>query len=205
MKEIYTDYEMCKKWGGACCKQNGCVYDPKDFKNMDFSYIKRELEKGKISISGQATPLNNSSWTYIPYLRARNKDSDIVDLITNGGPYINLSKNGCTLPEEKRPTFRLLVKPTKIGGPCEKINSNSAINWLDYNEVLEKLVKYYKNKDIIDIIVEEISRKMIIIKRKIKNNVKLSAMEQANLYWYCEVMVNKSYYTPNEVKKMILL
>lgn len=204
MSEKYIDYEMCKKCGGACCKQNGCIYAPKDFNSVDFSYLKNELEKGKISISGQPTPIQGNLWTYIPYLRARNKNADIVDLITNGGPCINLNENGCTLPEEKRPTFGLLVKPTKIGGPCEKVNSDSAINWLDYSELLEELVKHYTNKHIIDIIVEEISRKMIVIKQKIENNVRLSPIEVINADWYYKVMANKPYYTPDEVKKMIL-
>lgn len=203
--EKYIDYEMCKKCGGACCKQNGCVYMPKDFEKMDFSYLRDVLEKGKVSISGQAINFYGNMWTYIPYLRARNKDADIVDLITNGGPCINLTENGCCLSEEERPTFGLLVKPTKIGGPCEKINSDSAINWLDYSEVLEKLIKYYTNKDIIDIIVDEIAKQMIVIKQKIKDNVELSHMEITNASWYYNIMGNKPYCTPDEVKKMILI
>lgn len=203
--EKYIDYEMCKKCGGACCKQNGCVYMPNDFDSMDFSYLKEELEKGKISISGQATLITKSSWTYIPYLRARNQNADIVDLITDGGPCINLTESGCSLSEEKRPTFGLLVKPTKLGGPCEKAGSISADSWLDYNGVLEQLVKYYKNKDVIDIIVDEIASKMAIINKKMKNNIQLSPMEVANAYWYYNIMANKSYYTPDEVKKMILI
>ncbi len=202
--EKYIDYEMCKKCGGVCCKQNGCVYAPKDFESMEFSYLKSELEKGKISISGQATPIAHGMWTYIPYLRARNKDANIVDLITNGGPCINLTETGCSLSEEQRPTFGLLVKPTKIGGPCEKVNSGSANDWLNYSEVLEKLVKHYTNKNIIDIIVDEIARQMVVINKKIKANVKLSPMEQTNAYWYYKIMGNKPYYTPEEVKKMIL-
>lgn len=201
--EKYIDYEMCKKCGGVCCKQNGCVYMPKDFESMEFSYLKNELEKGKISISGQATKIVNDMWTYIPYLRARNKDANIVDLITNGGPCINLTETGCSLSEEKRPTFGLLVKPTKIGGPCEKVKSGSANDWLNYSEVLEKLVKY-SNKDIIDIIADEIASQMVVINKKIKDNVKLSPMELTNSYWYYKIMSNKPYYTPDEVKKMRL-
>ena len=203
--EKYIDYEMCKKWGGVCCKQNGCVYMPKDFESMEFSYLKNELEKGKISISGQVIKLFKNMWTYIPYLRARNKDANIVDLITNGGPCINLTETGCSLSEEKRPTFGLLVKPTKIGGPCEKVNSDSADDWLDYSEVLEELVKYYTNKSIIDIIVDEIASQMIIINKKIKDNIQLGPMEQINAYWYYKIMGNKLYYTPEEVKKLIKL
>lgn len=201
--EKYIDYEMCKKCGGECCKQNGCVYMPKDFESMEFSYLKDVLEEGRISISGQPTEFASNAWTYVPYLRARNKDAAIVDLITNGGPCINLTPNGCSLSEEKRPTFGLLVKPTKIGGPCEKVNSVSAEEWLNYSEVLERLVKYYTNKDIIDIIVDETAKKILAIKKKKKANIKLNPMELQNAYWYFAIMNNKPYYTPDEVKKMI--
>lgn len=203
--EKYIDYEMCKKCGGACCKQNGCVYKPTDFKSMDFSYLKQELEKGKISVSGQATNIGGDAWTYIPYLRARNKNAGIVELVPTGGPCINLTDTGCSLIEEKRPTYGLLVKPTKIGGPCEKVNSDDAANnWLNYSEVLERLVKYYTNKEFIDFLVDEMSRKIVEIKKKMNNKIKLSSMETMIAGWYYNIMANRPYFYPDEVKKMIL-
>ena len=39
--EKYIDEEMCKKCGGLCCMQNGCVYMPTDFKSMEFDYLKK--------------------------------------------------------------------------------------------------------------------------------------------------------------------
>lgn len=202
--EKYIDYEMCKKCGGACCKQNGCVYKPTDFKSMDFSYLKQELEKGRISISGQATKIGGSAWTYMPYLRARNKNAEIIELVPIGNPCINLTDTGCSLSEEERPTYGLLVKPTKIGGPCEKINSDDATDWLYYSEVLEKLVKYYTNKEIIDVLVDEISKKIVEINKKIKNRIKLNSMEKMIADWYYKIMANSPYFYPDEVKKMIL-
>ena len=202
--EKYVDYEMCKKCGGACCKQNGCVYAPTDFKSMDFSYLKEEIEKGKISISGQASSFAGGMWTYIPYLRAKNNDAEIVDLITKGGPCANLTEKGCSLTEEERPTFGLLVKPTKIGGPWKLENQEQALNWIDYSDVLEKLVKYYTNKEVIDVVVEEISKQIIEIKEKLKNNIELNPMEKINASWYYNVMANKPYYTPDEVKKLVI-
>lgn len=204
-KEKNVNYDMCKACKGACCKQNGCVYKTTDFKSDDFSYLKEELEKGRISISGQAMPINKTSWTYIPYLRARNQNANIVDLITNGGPCINLTDNGCILSEDERPSYGLLVKPIKIGGPCDKISTEDSINWLDYSEVLEQLIKYYTSEEMIDIIVDEISKQMIEIKKKIKNNIPLNSMEKINANWYYNIMANKAYYTPDEYKKMILI
>lgn len=204
-KEKNINYEMCKKCQGVCCKQNGCVYKPTDFKSLDFESLKIELEKGKISISGQPIPLTKHAWTFLPYLRARNKNANTVDLITNGGPCINLTENGCTLSEEERPSYGLLAKPAKIGGPCRGFDSGDAINWLDYSDVLDKLIKYYTNKEMIDIIVEEISKQIIESKKKCQKKISLSMMEKENINWYYNIMGNKEYYTPSEVKKMILL
>ena len=201
--EKYIDYDMCKQCKGVCCKQNGCVYMPSDFKSMKFTYLSKKLEEGKISISGQATTIQSIGWTYMPYLRARNKDAGIVDLITKGGPCINLTDTGCSLSEDNRPTFGLLVKPTKVGGPCKQMNSQLGTEWLNYSEVLEKLVKYYTSKDMIDIVVDEISKMMIEIKNKKENNIELNPMELTNASWYYKIMVNRPYYTPEEVKQMI--
>ncbi len=203
--EKYIDYEMCKKCGGVCCKQNGCVYLPKDFKSLEASEIIKELDKGKISISGQPVNFFMNNWTYIPYLRARNKDAEIVDLITNGGPCINLTDSGCSLSENERPSCGLLVKPVKIGGPCEKIKKDVGIEWLEYSNVLESLIKLYTNKDMIDVVVSQISEKIVSIKKKINNNIPLSEIEKLNMQWYYQIMANKPYYEPDEVKNMTLI
>lgn len=39
--EKYLDYDMCKQCQGVCCKQNGCVYLPSDFKCMSFKYLSK--------------------------------------------------------------------------------------------------------------------------------------------------------------------
>lgn len=202
--EKYINYAMCKECGGVCCKQNGCIYLPKDFKSLEASEIIKELDKGTISISGQPVNFSMDKWTYIPYLRARNRDSEIVDLITNGGPCINLTASGCNLSEDNRPSCGLLVKPTIIGGPCEKIAKNLGMEWLEYSNVLEDLIKFYTDKNMIDVIVSQISKKIVEIKKKINNDIPLSEMEKINIQWYYQVMANKPYYEPDEVKSMML-
>ena len=42
--------EVCKKCRGVCCKQCGCHFSPDDFKEISYEYLKKELEKGYISI-----------------------------------------------------------------------------------------------------------------------------------------------------------
>lgn len=204
--EKYTDYEMCKKCGGACCKENGCIYLPKDFDNLEFDYLKKILEKGNISISGQPFPIfNNKAWSFIPYLRARNKDAEIVDLITSGGPCKLLTKTGCALKENQRPSLGLSVRPIIIGGPCkQECEIKEAMHWLDYSEVLSELVKYYTNKELIDVIIDQIINQMTSIPKKIKKLQELKEMEKVMINWYKKIMAEKPYYSPEEIKQMRL-
>ena len=196
---------MCKKCGGACCKQNGCVYAPNDFESMKYPYLKSLLDQGKISISGQPVPFLGSSWTFVPYLRARNFGAPIVDLFTNGGSCINLTDVGCTLSEDTRPAFGLLVEPTKIGGPCEKRGKNLGDDWLYYSDVLSQLIKYYTHNELIDELIKEIKIVMEIIRPKIHNNIELSPMEEQNAYWYYNIIADKPYYSPEEVAEYTLI
>lgn len=203
--EKYIDYEMCKKCGGVCCKQNGCVYAPSDFESMKYSYLKNIINQGKISISGQPVPFLDSAWTFIPYLRARNFGAPIVDLFSKGGPCINLTDVGCTLSENTRPAFGLLVEPTQIGGPCEKRENNLAEDWLYYSDVLSQLIKYYTHNELIDELIKEIEIVMDIIRPKLNNKEQLSTMEKQNAFWYYNILANKPYYSPEEVAEYRLM
>ena len=202
----YVDYDMCKECGGVCCKQNGCIYMPKDFSSMNFDYLKKVLNQGDISISGQ--PFNGflgNAWSYMLYLRARNVNSEIVDLIPSGGPCKLLTENGCSLKEPKRPTLGLLVRPTVIGGPCEKkFSSDYPLKWLEYNDVLSQLVKYYTNQDVVDVIATQAAKRIKLIKDKKKLGQELTSTESAIEVWYYTIMANKPYYSINEVKSLKL-
>ena len=37
-----TNYDICKSCGGICCKQCGCHFSPRDFKELSFDYLKSE-------------------------------------------------------------------------------------------------------------------------------------------------------------------
>lgn len=203
----YINSDMCKECGGICCKQNGCIYMPKDFSSINYNYMIRLLDEGNISIAGQPfTGFLNDAWSFLLYLRARNVDAPVVDLISSGGPCKMLTETGCSLKENKRPTLGLLVKPTIIGGPCEqKFTSDYLLNWSQYNDVLSRLVRYYTNKDVVDVIASESAKKIKIVREKIKNNEELSSMELKFISWYENMMANKPYYSLDEVKSLKLI
>lgn len=201
----YINYEMCKKCGGQCCKTTGCIYLPLDFKRMNENYLIKEINKGNISISGQAFEIKGNAWSYLPYLRARNKDSNIVDLMTTGGPCKLLTETGCKLNASQRPSLGLLITPTKIGGPCKKeYKLEDVLKWLKYTELLEQLIMHYTNNTLIDQIIQELELKLKIINEKIEKKIILKEMEKSLLHDYFDIMDNKTYYPPEKVKKMHL-
>ena len=42
--------QLCKECGGRCCKIMGCHYSPDDFEEITYESLKKEIEKGFISI-----------------------------------------------------------------------------------------------------------------------------------------------------------
>lgn len=204
--EKHVNYELCKACGGVCCQQNGCIYLPNDFKRLSFNYLLKQLEKGNISITGQ--PFNGffgDGWSFILYLRARNVDAPVVDLITSGGPCKLWDKEtGCKLKEADRPTVGLTAEPIKIGGPCKNtISQDDMFNWLNYSQVLEELVYYYTNKDVITVVLEQLEEKMQIIEEKHGRNEELKEMECQILEWRKKIMLEKPYYNLEETQKLI--
>lgn len=199
----FINYEMCKKCGGVCCKENGCIYLPQDFNNLDFESLKKVLDEGNVSISGQPIQFYGNAWTFLLYLRARNQNADIVDLITSGGPCKLLTSTGCSLGENDRPSLGLAIKPVTVGGPCSKTFSQDQVvdAWMDHSEVLSNLVQYYTKKDVISVIVEQMTNQI----DRINKLEELKNMEKLIRYWYYNIIVNNPYYTPEEVKKMVLI
>lgn len=200
--EKYINYEMCKECGGLCCQQSGCIYLPEDFKRLSFNFLQKQIDKGKISIAGQ--PFNGflrDGWTFLLYLRARNVDSPIVDLISHGGPCVLWDKaTGCKLRENDRPSGGKLLRPVQVGGPCENMGKQEQLfNWLLYNDVLKELVKFYTNKNVEEIMDEQVAQLLV----KEESMQPFTDMEQKYLDWYYNVMENNEYYSPDEALKFM--
>lgn len=200
-----TNNKMCEECGRVCCKEVGCIYLPTDFKSMDINYLISLINKGNISISGEPYKIGNKAFSYLPFLRARNKDADIVDLITLGGPCKLLTSNGCKLDMSERPALGQRVIPTKIGGPCRKdYEIEEPYKWLKYSETLERLVKYYTKNEMQDQLRQELKIKLKAIKEKLLQNKNLTEMEKLILSDYDNIIKDKTYYSPEKVKKMRL-
>lgn len=150
-----VDSSICSKCGGACCKVCGCHFSPDDFKEISFENLKKEIDKGYISIDYvDREIIYQDAGVYI--LRIRNQKAPIVDIeYTRRTPCILLTKKGCKLDYEHRPTGGKLLIPSKISSYTHEMccESNYSIRdccyeWKPHQKILIQLVEYYKGKKI---------------------------------------------------------
>lgn len=159
IKKDYSEAEtintkICTECGGRCCKTCGCHFSPDDFPEISFEYLKKELEKGYISIDlvdGEMFYEN----TFIYILRIRNHNAPIVD--TKGlfrTPCILLTENGCKLDYAHRPAGGKLLIPKEtilydeVRDCVSKYDiKDCCYEWKPYQNVLHELVQYFKGKD----------------------------------------------------------
>lgn len=138
--------DICK---GACCKRMGCHFSPRDFNDISFESLKKEIEtKQYISIDwweGDEGP------EY--YLRMRNVGGHIIDP-SWGGVCVLLTENGCSLSFEERPLGARALKPRdRYNEPCisDYTKEDCKNEWKQYSDILLKLVDYFVWKEIEDL------------------------------------------------------
>ena len=152
-KNININY--CTQCGGECCKRCGCECSPDDFDDLSFDGLRREIEKGYISIEcikGDVIEKINDSLI----LRIRNKNSPIVDYVTRKTECILHTKDGCKLSYEERPSGgKLLIPSNRKEGIffkrrcCHSSYSIEACcyEWSPHQSVLLNLAWYFIDKD----------------------------------------------------------
>ena len=149
-KEFLFDHEVCTKCGGRCCSSCGCAFSPKDFKEISFSFLKRIMDRGFVSIvpiSHIQTGLKKDVLT----LKVRNLGSDVIEFEAHiARPCILWDqKTGCFFDDNDRPYGGKSLAPTpNIGCIMGYSFRQRAIDWLPYQEILEKLGEFYYEKNI---------------------------------------------------------
>lgn len=142
--------DLCSKCGGDCCKKCGCHFSPDDFEEISFEFLKKELEKGYISIDYVDGEMIYSDFgVYI--LRVRNQGADIVDacLIREKSQCILLTENGCKLDYNHRPTGGKLLIPNEDGRCRQKYDIfDCCYEWKPHQRILRDLVEYFETKEI---------------------------------------------------------
>lgn len=148
--------EICRDCGGECCKHCGCSYSIDNFKILSLKELKEKLEEGKTSIVSQFV-INRKNVSYYLQIRARNLDRDVIDLFSIKNTCASLTPNGCSFKEEERPQAGLLFIP-KENNQCYGYYTNETAykEWINYQKVLERLVRQYTNKSSLEKIKEDI-------------------------------------------------
>jgi len=148
--------QICAECGGECCKRCGCHFSPDDFEEISFDFLKKEIEKGYITITFfSAENLHRDIGAYI--LRVRNQNTPIVYSGTKESPCILLTENGCKLSYEDRPSGgKLLIPEKKLKFifnkeqricPSRYSTRDCCYEWLPHKEILEQLSDYFEDKD----------------------------------------------------------
>lgn len=136
---VFPPSPICKECKGKCCRFYGCHYSPKDFEDISFESIKKEIEKGKISIDWwEAEPREY-------FLRCRHVGEPVV-CGSWGGVCVNLTDAGCSLPWEKRPLGGKALKPgVTLKDACITSygKEDCKNDWKKYDSVLRELAEYF--------------------------------------------------------------
>ena len=140
------DSEICKKCGGICCKKSGCDYLPSDFEDLSLKGLLKILESGNISIVSAIMfeKLPNGTMYANPflYLRARNINREIVDLLSMKTTCSMLTDTGCYYSYKERPSMGRNLVPVENNKCYPLKNPNIVIKeWDRYQKVLSKAVK----------------------------------------------------------------
>ena len=161
--EKNENLDICRECGGKCCIKCGCDYSAMDFLDHSYKALLRELSKGDKSIVAviDFENLPNGKFIAIPflYIRTRNINRDIVDLISMKTVCSQLGENGCNYDYEHRPYGgRNLIPSWPKDGPCKPKESPIDIvkSWAPYQKQLGKIIKQYTGMTVIERISQDV-------------------------------------------------
>ena len=161
MNVIHENLEICKKCGGYCCKKCGCDYAAEDFLEIKMNYLLEKLNEGYISIVSAQNfeRLKNGKIVNTPflYLRARNLNRPVVDLLSMKTTCASLTKTGCKFDYQNRPFGGKNLIPVD-GLHCypDKDALNIVKSWSSYQKLLARLVKRLTGKSVEEKLREDV-------------------------------------------------
>lgn len=145
--------DICRQCGGFCCKKSGCDYASTDFKDLGINSLYSILLEGRISIVSAISfeKLNNGKLFANPilFLRARNIDRPIVDLLSMKKKCSQLTSKGCSYEHDNRPAGGRNLIPDENHRCHPEVSQMEIINtWNSYQRTLSKLVKRITRKTV---------------------------------------------------------
>lgn len=142
---VYEPEEICAVCKGECCRFYACHYSPEDFPEISFEALKKQIDKGRISIDWWEA----DSPEY--FLRARHVGEPVV-CGSWGGVCVNLTDTGCSLSWDERPLGGKALRPkdSKNGSCKTSYNKEACKNdWKKYADVLRKLALHYEHQQML--------------------------------------------------------
>lgn len=140
------NFDICSMCGGMCCLKSGCDYSAKDFKDCSYNTLTRELAKGNISIVCFLKFKEGHDYEAFLYLRARNTNRDIIDLVSMKSRCLMLGDNGCMYDYKHRPEGGKNLIPRKdMDSPCvpDRDPKEIVMSWKPYQKTLKRIVLDY--------------------------------------------------------------
>ena len=141
------DLNICRECGGICCIKSGCDYAVTDFNEHTYKAFLDTLSKGDKSIVAMIDfrTLSNGKFIAEPtlYIRARNVNRDIIDLVSMKTRCKSLTETGCSHDYDTRPFGGKNLKPSREkDGPCTPIVNPLLLleEWKPYQKQLAKIV-----------------------------------------------------------------
>ena len=194
--------DICRECGGMCCIKCGCDYAVSDFKDHSYKALLESLSIGDKSIVSMIDfrTLSNGKFIAEPtlYIRARNVNRDIIDLISMKTRCSLLLGDGCSYDYEHRPFGGRNLKPAMYeDGGCRPIVNPIVYlkEWLPYQKQLGKIVKLYTGKSVIEKISEDVEE--LFYKCLIKDYVGVSELELIDLNGFVLLLLT----WPNRTKQ----
>lgn len=193
-KERIEDLDICRKCGGMCCIKCGCDYGAGEFIDKTYNSLLDSLSIGDKSIVATLDfqKVGKDKLVAIPilYIRARNINRDIVDLVSMKTRCSQLGENGCKHDYNSRPLGgRNLMPSLPENGPCRPIISPIYIinTWMPYQKVLRKIVKHYTGMSVERKIKEDVENLFLDV--LMQNFKDISPLELADLQGFVPLLV----------------
>ena len=195
------DYDICRECGGKCCIKCGCDYSALDFDDLSYNKLCEILSEGKISIVSMVNfrkiPNGKTIADLFLYLRARNTDRDVVDLISMKTKCSLLTENGCSYSYDERPTGGKNLVPVS-GGRCYPNEDPYELmeSWRPYQNSLRKVVKRYTGKSVESRAKEDVEN--LFYRVLCKDFAGVAPLEMADLCGFVPMLMEVY---PDEVNK----
>ena len=140
--------QICKKCKGNCCKSEGCLYSPSNFKEIAFDSLKEFICRGYSTIILVREFYTGLEDSFV--LKARRVGEPVVKTkIIKHTPCILLTDKGCMLSEDDRPKGGKELIPSETGGCIPAYTYRKAVEeWMPYQKILEDLARFFINKNI---------------------------------------------------------